>query len=92
MKTKKKFFPKKGTLFPQIQVRTQQKRALSKMEHFFSPISSGHLLSNAQQSQIIGGEADVDHTQTIGGNTAKLLGGYTPIPPGFGTPASNYTF
>ena len=29
------------------------------------------------------GDADVDHSQTIGGDTAKLLGGY--IPPGFGT-------
>ena len=33
------------------------------------------------------GDADVDHTQTIGGNTAKLLGRYIPShPPHFGTP------
>ena len=56
-----------------------------KMEHFFSPNSSGHLRSDAHQSQIIGGDADVDHTQTIGGDTVKLLGGIYP-PPGFGTP------
>ena len=29
----------------------------------------------------------MDHSQTIGGDTAKLLGGY--IPPGFGTPDLN---
>ena len=48
------------------------------MEHFFSPNSSGHLRSDADQSQIIGGDADVDHTQTIGGiqGTANLLGVY----------------
>ena len=37
--------------------------------------------------QIIGGNADVDHSQTIGGDTAKLLGRYIlPSPVGFGTP------
>ena len=44
------------------------------MEHFFSPNSIEHLRSDAHQSQIIGGDADVDHTQTIGGDTVKLLG------------------
>ena len=34
--------------------------------------------------QIIGrGDADVDHSQTIGGDTAKLLGGYIPPSPLF---------
>ena len=37
------------------------------MEHFFSPNSGGDLRSDAHQSQIIGGDADVDHTQIIGG-------------------------
>ena len=27
------------------------------------------------------GDADVDHFQTIGGDTAKLLGGYIPSSP-----------
>ena len=54
------------------------------MEHFFFPNSSIDLRSDAQQSQIIVGDADVDHTQIFGGYTVKLLGGY--IPPGFGTP------
>ena len=29
------------------------------MEHFFSPNSSGHLRSDAHQSQIIGWDADI---------------------------------
>ena len=62
------------------------------MEHFFSPNSSRDLRSDAHQSQIIGGDADVDHTQIIGGDNVKLLGRiYPPITPGFGTPASEGT-
>ena len=36
------------------------------------------------------GDADVDHTQTIGEDTVKLFGRYIPPspPPGFGTPTS----
>ena len=47
------------------------------MEHFFSPNSSGHLRSDARQSQIIGGDADADHTQTIGGYS-QIIGGIYP--------------
>ena len=66
----------------------QKEKASPKMEHFFSPNSSGHLRSDAHQSQIIGENADVDHTQAIGGDTVKLLGRCIPhSPPGFGTPA-----
>ena len=32
------------------------------------------------------GDADVDHSQTIGGDTAELLGGYIPPPPLFWHP------
>ena len=49
------------------------------MEHFFSPNSSRDLRSDAHQSQIIGGDADEDHTQIIEGI-------YPTSPPGFGTP------
>ena len=42
------------------------------MEHFFSPNSSGDLRSDAYQRSIIGGDADEDHAQIIGGNTVKL--------------------
>ena len=31
------------------------------------------MCSDAHQSQIIGGDADIDHTQIIGGDTVKLL-------------------
>ena len=55
---------------------------IRKMEHFFSPNSSAHLRSDAHHSQIIWGDADVDHTQTIGGDTVKLLRRiYPPHPP-----------
>ena len=46
------------------------------MEHFFYPNSSGDLRSDAHQNQIIGGDADEDHTQIIEGDAIKLLGGY----------------
>ena len=42
------------------------------MGHFFSPNSSGHLRSDAHQSQIIGEDADVHH------RLLKLLGGIQP--------------
>ena len=38
-------------------------------------------------SKTIGGDAHVAHSQIIGGDAIKLLGGYIPpSPPGFGTP------
>ena len=37
------------------------------MSHFFPTNSSGHLRSDTHQSQIIGKDAEVDHTQIIGG-------------------------
>ena len=49
------------------------------MKHFFSTNSSGDLRSDARQSQFIGGDADEDHIQIIGGDT---------IPPGFRHPCS----
>ena len=55
------------------------------MKHFFSPNSSTDLRSDAHQSQIIGGDAGEDHTQSVGGDTVKLLGDIPPSPPGFGT-------
>ena len=63
-----------------------KKSSSPKMEHFFSPNSSGHLRLDAHQSQIIGVDADVDHTQTIGEDTVELLGGYIHHPPGFRDP------
>ena len=48
------------------------------MEHIFSPNSGEDLRSDAHQSQIIGGDADEDHAQILGGDISP--------PPGFGTP------
>ena len=65
-----------------------KKKGLHHKWKTFSPNSSGQLRSNAHQSQIIGGNADVGHSDTIGGHTAKLLGEYILLsPPGFGIPA-----
>ena len=50
----------------------------------FSPNSGGDLRSDAHQSQIIGGDADVDHTQIIGGGYSQIIG-EDISPPGFGT-------
>ena len=51
------------------------------MEHFFSPNSSTDLRSDAHQSHNIGGDADKDHTQIVGGYAVKLLGDISPHPP-----------
>ena len=48
------------------------------MEHLISSNSSTDLRSDAHQSQIIGGDAGEDHTQIVGGDTVKLLGGIYP--------------
>ena len=78
-KDQKKVFTNSGTLFSPNSGQDQIKRSSPIMEHFFSPNSSGHLRSDAHQCQIIGGGvADVDHTQTIGRDIVKLLGGYIP--------------
>ena len=83
-KTKKKVFTKNETLFfPPNQVKTK-KKGLHQVRNTFSSNSSGDLRLDAHRSQIIGAVADEDHTQTIGGDAAKLLGGY--IPPGFWHP------
>ena len=60
--------------------KKKKKQVFSKDGRLFSLNSSEDQRSDADQSQII---ADADHTQVIGGDTVKLLGGY--IPPGFGT-------
>ena len=84
---KRKVFTKIGRLFfSRIQERTK-KRSSPKLEDFFSSNSSEKQRADAGQSQIIGGDTVVDHTQIIGEDTVKLLGGiYPPISTGFGTP------
>ena len=46
-----------------------------KLEDFFSPNSSEDQRSDADRSQIIGGDAVVDHTQIIGGIQSNYWGG-----------------
>ena len=58
-------FTKNGTLFSPNSGENPKKSLHQKWNIF--PNSSGHLRSDAHQSQIIGGDADVDHNQTIGG-------------------------
>ena len=82
MKTEKKA----NRTLPQIQMKTKKKRSSTRKEHFFSL----NFRSDVHPIQIIGGDADVDHSQTIRRDTAKLLGGFIPHPPPcFGTPAKN---
>ena len=62
--------------FPQIQVKTK-KRSSTRIEPFFPKFTR----SDVHPFKLLGGDADVDHSQTIGGDTAKLLGGYIPPSP-----------
>ena len=84
VKTKKKVFIKIGGLFSPNSGEDQiKKKCSSKVEDFLSPNSIEDQRSDADQSQISGGDTNVDHTQIIGGDTAKLSGGIYPHPPGF---------
>ena len=76
-------------------MKTKKKEVFTKNGTLFSPNSGGDLRSDAHKSQIIGRDADVDHTQTIGGDTVKLLGNISlqpPPPPGFRHPCTWSTF
>ena len=66
--------------FPRFQVKTKKKMVFARNGTLFSPNSSIDLCSDAHQSQIIGGIADEDHTQIVGGHTVNLLGVYIPHP------------
>ena len=55
-----------------------KKKVFIKNGTLFSLKSTEDLRSDAHQSEIIEGYADEDHTQIIGGDTVKLLGGYIP--------------
>ena len=59
-------------------MKTKKKKGFTKNGTLFSANSSGHLRSDAHQSQIIWGGADVDHTQTIGGYNQIIGGIYSP--------------
>ena len=65
-----------------------KKKVFTKNGTLFSPISSGHLRSDAHQSQTIGRNAGVDHNQNIGGGRYSQIteGDTSPHPPGFRQP------
>ena len=63
--------------FPEFKWRPKKKLFTRNRMLFLST----DLRSDAHQSQIIGGDADEDHTQIVWGYTVKLLGGYIPPPP-----------
>ena len=73
----KKVFPKTEHFFSPNSDE-DQKKSSSKMEHFFSPNSSGHLRSDAHQSQIIGGVCR--SYSNYWGDTVKLLRDIYPPP------------
>ena len=66
----------------------QKKKIFTKSGTLFSPNSSGDPRSDAHQSQIIEEDADVDHTQIIGGGYSQIIVGY--IPSGFQHPRQDY--
>ena len=57
----------------------KKKKIFTKHGTLFSSNSRGDLRSDAYRSQIIGGDADGDHSQIIGKETVKLLGGYISL-------------
>ena len=70
-------------IFQVSKLSEDQKKKWSSPEmeqHFFSPNSSRDLCSDAHQSQIIGGDADEDHTQIIGGIQSNYWGDISPNP------------
>ena len=73
---KKGLHQKQNTFPPRIQVETKKKVFSENRSLTFFPTFT----LRCTPIQIIGGDADVYHSQTIGGDTAKLLGGYIPHP------------
>ena len=79
---KKKVFTRNGTLFSPNSGKDQKKKKRKVFNKNGTLFLSTDLLSDAHQSQIIGGDVVKDHTQIVGGYTVKLLGGIIPpIPP-----------
>ena len=83
--------------FPQIQVKTK-KGLFQKLKHFFSPNSGEDQKKGSSARaenffpqfalsctpfQIIGGDAEVNHFQTIGEKEPNFWGDISPHPPGF---------
>ena len=74
------------TFFLQIQVKTK-KKGLHQNWKTFSPRIQMKTSAQMQAKVELLGDTVVDHTQIIGKDKIKLLGGiYPPIPPGFRHP------
>ena len=72
---------------PRIQVRTKKKGLHQNWKTFSPQIQVKTCAQMQAKVKLLGGGTVVDHTQIIGEDKVKLLGGYIPpIPPGFGTP------
>ena len=79
MKIKKRVFTRNGKPFSPNLGEDQKKKVFTRNGTLFLSID---LRSDAHQSQCIGGDADEDHSQIVGGYTVKLLGEiYSPHPP-----------
>ena len=64
-----------------------QKKGLHRKWNTFSPEFKWTPTLRCTPESNYWGDANENHTQTIGGDTVKILGWiYPPIPPGFGTP------
>ena len=68
------------------------------MEHFFPRIQLDTYAQMHTRAKLLGGDEDVDHTQTIGGIQSNYWEGFfppipppPPPPPGFGTPGLRCT-
>ena len=79
---KKKSSPEMEHFLPRFQVKTKKKKVFTKNGTLFL---NTDLRSDAHQSQIIGGDADEDHTQIVGGIQSNYWGDKSP--PCFGTTA-----
>ena len=76
--------------FPQIQVKTKkkEKKGLYRKRNTFSPLIQVDTYAQMYtRVKLLGGDADVDHTQTIGGILSNYWGDVSSLPSGFGTPA-----
>ena len=80
-----------NTFFARIQMRTKKKGLHQEWNTFFPEFKWTPTLRCTPASNYWG-DADIDHTQTIGGIQSNYWVGYTPpIPPSdFGTPACRH--
>ena len=100
-KRKKVFFKNRTLFLPEFRWR-QKKRSSAKIEHFFlsdfrwrpkkrSSARIEHffpqIYAQLYTHSNYWGDANVDHSLTIGGIQPNYWGGYIPHSPGFGTPA-----